>query len=224
MSPLRVSEKTLELNIGAEVLQLIRQFRGCSRAFWIGMKQDQEARLGIDELIHNLPAGMHFALQFKAPRSKPPNTIPYRFTINDRQNDNLLRLAIARPEAVHYIFPHYNTFTGMRSHSPTLLRDTWLLKVHHLRGLPISTNRLGTHKVETDPPSARVYSKPIDRKIVNASKALENIFGNSYAELESTLISHKLLKEWLDTLVGEAQGNKRAVGQRLRGFSTFCIS
>jgi len=224
MSPLRVSEKTLELNIGAEVLQLIRQFQGCGGAFWIGMKQDQEARLGIDELIYNLPAGMHFALQFKAPRSEPPNRIPYRFTINDRQNNNLLRLAIMRPDAVHYIFPHYNTFTKMRSHSPTLLRDTWLLKVDDLRSLPISTNRLGTHIVETDPPSALVHSEPISRKIVSVSEALGNIFGKGYAELEGTLISHTLLKDWLGALVDEAQGNKRAVGQRLRGFSTFCVA
>ena len=59
MSPLRVSEKTLELNICAEILQNIRQIRGCDRAFWIGMKQDQEAGLGLDELINNVPAGMH---------------------------------------------------------------------------------------------------------------------------------------------------------------------
>jgi hypothetical protein len=93
MTPLRVSEKTLELNICAEVLEVIRRTPGCGRGFWIGMKQDQEARLGVDELIHNIPAGMHLAFQFKAPRSEPRDHILYRFTINDRQNDNLLRLA-----------------------------------------------------------------------------------------------------------------------------------
>jgi len=72
-----VSEKTLELNIGAEILQLIRQKHGCHCAFWIGMKQDQEAGNGIDELISNVPSGMHLALQFKA----PPVFAPKRYAI-----------------------------------------------------------------------------------------------------------------------------------------------
>ena len=224
MSPLRVSEKTLELNVGAEILRVIRLFPGCRGAFWIGMKQDQEARLGIDELIHNVPSGIHFALQFKAPRAEPPNYTPYRFTINDRQNNNLLRLAIIRPQAVHYIFPHYNTFTKMRSDSPDLLRDSWLLNVYDLWNLPSSTNRLGTHTIESDPPFALVYSEPMRLEIVNAFKALKNLFSKGYAELESTLIRHSDLRDWLRALIEEARGNKRAVGQRLRGFSTFCIS
>jgi len=78
--------------------------------------------------------------------------------------------------------------------------------------------------VESMPPSAVVYSQPIPYKIVNAAETLENVFGKGYAELEGTLIDHTLLKGWLSELIDEAEGNKRAVGQRLRGFSTFCIS
>ncbi len=167
MARLRISEKTLELNICAEVLQYIRHVPGCSQSFWIGMKQDQEARLGLDELIHNVPAGMHLALQFKAPNSEPQNQVPYRFTINDRQNRNLMRLASIRPDAAYYVFPHYNSFTKMRTDSPALLQDTWLLKVYDLRNLPVSTNRQGTHSVRTTPPSALVRSDPVT---VNISK------------------------------------------------------
>ena len=224
MSPLRVSEKTLELNICAEVLHAIRQIPGCNRAFWIGMKQDQEARLGIDELIHNLPTGMHLALQFKAPRSEPRDQIPYMFTINDRQNNSLLRLANNRPEAVYYIFPHYNSFAKMRLDSPTLLRDTWSLKINDLQGLPASTKRQGTHVVRTNPPTAFVRSEPIEKKIRSAIEIIEIILREGQTTLESILISHALLKQWLVDLIVEAEGNKLVVGQRLRGFSTFCIS
>lgn len=223
MSPLRVSEKTLELNICAEILAKIRSIPGCGGAFWIGMKQQQEARLGLDELIHNLPAGLHLALQFKAPRSEPRDQIPYRFTINDRQNDNLLRLAMNRPDAVYYVLPQYNTFTKMRSDSPSLIRDTWLLKVYYLQGLPKSTNRLGTHLVETNPPIAVVHSDPSEFKVGNASEVFDEILGEGRASLEGKLIGHTLLKTWLAELIDEARGNRRAVGQRLRGFSTFCI-
>jgi|GEM_PF-1313398 len=224
MSPIRVSEKTLELNICAEVLQLIRRMPGCQRAFWIGMKQQQEAKLGIDELISNVPTGLHFALQFKAPRSEPRDQAPYRFTINDRQNSNLLRLANGRPDAVHYIFPQYNTFTKMRLDSPVLLSDTWLLRVYDLRNIPASTNSLGTHRVETNPPNAVIHSESAEMKIVNVASVIEEIFTRDYPSLESRLISHTALKEWLVELESETQGNAYVIGQRLRGFSTFCVN
>ena len=224
MSPKRVSEKTLELNICAEILQRIRGMPGCKQAFWIGMKQQQEAKLGIDELISSVPAGLHLALQFKAPSPKSPDQIPYRFTINDRQNGNLLRLASSRPDAVYYIFPHYNTFTKMRLHSPTLLRDTWVLKVDNLRGMPKSTNSMGTHVVKTDPPNALVLSEPTELEIANITNVIEDLFGRDYPPLEGRLISHTTLKEWLNDLIREAQENTYVIGQRLRGFSTFCIS
>lgn len=225
MPRLKVSEKTLELNICAEILSLIRSLPGCQKAFWIGMKQDQEARLGLDELISNVPAGMHLALQFKAPRSRPPNQIPYRYAINDRQNSNLLTLATHRPQAVYYVFPHYNTFMQMRSNSPTLLSDTYFLRVHDLQSLPLSNNKLGTHTVLTDPPSAYVYhSEPTVVKVTRPADTLESILGVERPDLEAILVPHGLLKGWLDELIRGAEGNKKAIGQRLKGFSTFCIS
>jgi hypothetical protein len=224
-----VSEKTLELNICAEVLYRIRQIPGCERAFWIGLKQDQEAKLGIDDLISNIPTGMHLALQFKAPRSQPSNQTPYRFTINDRQNSNLLKLAASRTESVYYILPHYNTFTKMRSDSPNLLKDTWLLKVNDLRGLPISANKQGTHSIETNPqtnpPSAAVHSEQMNPNIMRASDMIETIFDNKASGgLEAILVSNTHLQHWLYELIDEAEGNKFVIGQRLRGFSTFCVS
>ena len=223
MSPLIVSEKTLELNVCAEILHLIRQRPGCTRAFWIGMKQDQEARNGIDELVSAVPAGMHLALQFKAPRSLPQNATPYRFTINDKQNDNLLRLAIVRQDAVFYVLPNYNTFTKMRTDSPALIQDTWLLRTYDLRNLPLSTNRLGTHIIESAPPMATVHSEPYKTKITNAGSIIDSLFSDGKS-LEDLLLNHTVIKDWLRKIIDEAAGNKRAIGQRLRGFSTFCIS
>jgi len=100
MRPLIMCERTLELDICAEVLSLIRSLPNSQAAFWIGMKQDQEARNGLDELISNLPAGLPLALQFKAPKSRQPNQVPHRLTVNGRQNGNLLRLAARRPDAL----------------------------------------------------------------------------------------------------------------------------
>lgn len=224
MPPLIVSEKTLELNICAELLGLLRSLPHCHAAFWIGMKQDQEARNGLDELITNLPAGMHLALQFKSPRSRPRDQMPYRFATNDKQNSSLLRLSARRPDAVYYVFPQYNTFTRMRSNSPNLLSDTHFLRVEDLRILPLSSNRLGTHVVETRPPIALVRSRPTEAKLALASDTLRNVLGREKTAFQESFVPHTLLKEWLEELVAKAEGNRRAIGQQLRGFSTFCIS
>ena len=77
MTRLVISEKTLELNVTAELLGVIRQMPGCQSAYWIGMKQQQEARLGTDEVLANLPVGSYLALQFKAPARNPPAGMPH---------------------------------------------------------------------------------------------------------------------------------------------------
>src|SRR2546423_635487 len=103
MPRLLVSEKTLELNICAWVLSTLRGQPGCERAFWIGLKQRQEQRYGLDELVSALPPGRHLGLQFKAPRRLPPNSEPYRYPINARQNEALLRLSAMGSDSVFYV-------------------------------------------------------------------------------------------------------------------------
>jgi len=223
MRRLQVSEKTLELNVCAELLYLIRSLQGCQQTFWFGMKQDQEFRNGIDELMLNMPEGRHLALQFKAPWGTRPNQSPYRFTINDRQNRNLLRLSYNKPDSVFYILPHYNTFTKICSHSPVLLQDTYLLKVEDLRSLHTDQNQQGTHKIETEPPLAYIYSDPFEVKLANLSETLGSLLSSEKDQLAKQLISHESLKAWFRELIEEEEGNKLRIGQRLRGFSTFCI-
>jgi hypothetical protein len=227
MSRLRVSEKTLELNVCAEVLQKIRSYPGCKKAFWIGMKQNQETKNGIDELIANVPSGMHLALQFKAPWSEYQT--PYRFTINDKQKNNLLRLAHNRPKAVYYVFPFYNSFSKMRKDSPNLLKDTWLLPVSKLSGLHQSTKKSGTHAVFAEPLKTKIYSEPFPVDILSVGDVFEDIFGENGRNIEEALISQEDLKEWLYSFFednGESinRKNPQSIGQLLRGFSTFCIS
>ena len=219
----QVSEKTLELNIASELLQLIRGMAGCSRAFWIGLKQDQEARVGIDELIQNVPRGYHLALQFKSPRPTPRNIAPYRFTINDRQNNNLLRLARTRPNAVYYVFPHYNTLQRIGTTAPTLLADTWLLQVYDLTGLAPSRNRNGAHLLVSDGGSATVYSVPYQTVTKKAEELLHKVLSNEDA-LAEHLLRQDELKLWLKTTLTGESINRRTIGQLLRGFTTVCLS
>ena len=80
-----VSEKSLELNVCAELLQYIRSWPGCGKALWLGLTQAQERRAGIDELISNVGVGFSLMLQFKAPWPSSRVDDLYKFSINERQ-------------------------------------------------------------------------------------------------------------------------------------------
>src|ERR1051325_7771353 len=130
-----VSEKTLELNISAEILQVVRSRPAWASAFWLGMKQFQEAQTGLDEMMRGLPPGRHLALQFKAPWPSKPDTQPYRYSINETQNNRLLDLAARWPNGVYYVFPNYNTFTRVQRDSPTLSLGTILFPANLTNGI-----------------------------------------------------------------------------------------
>ena len=219
----QVSEKTLELNIAAEILQTIRGLPGCNRAFWFGLKQDQEARWGPDEILKNVPRGYHLVLQFKSPRSQPQDTTPYNFTVNDRQNNNLLRLANARPDAVYYVFPHYNTLSRIGTDSPTLLNDTWFLRIAELNRLPLSSNRKGTHLVESMPRTVTIHHSDVYEAKTSSLSAIKEQFSNGYNSLVNNLLDHGVLKEWIGETYVHLKGNRRSIGQLFRGFATICL-
>ncbi|NQV14871.1 hypothetical protein HQ531_05380 [bacterium] len=218
----KVSEKTLEINICAEVLSWIRSRPGCASAFWVGMKQQQEANTGIDDLISNVPNGMHLVFQYKAPRPIPRDQIPYLYTINDRQNRNLVRLAINHPQSVMYVLPHYNTFVKVRTDSPYLARDTWILRVIQLRNLRMTNTQTGRHRVESYQHYALVYSNENRFTTTMLIEEVQGIFSNE-TNIKELLISHSVLKTWLISLKEESNNNANVIGQWLRGFSTCCI-
>ena len=121
-----VSEKTLELNVCAELLQHIRTWRGCEAAVWFGLTQRQERERGLDELICNAP-GLALMLQFKSPWARSSAIYPYRFSINQAQHKALEKLSRNYPEAVYYVLPLYNKWTKVGRDAPELTKDTWLM-------------------------------------------------------------------------------------------------
>jgi len=124
----KVSEKTLELNIGAEILQIIRSQHGCSRAFLRGLTQAEEYAHGVD-FYAELPDNTRvYAFQFKAPK-KGPEMEPYLFTIRNDQHTALYSAASRNLGSVFYCFPYYVETAKLVTHLPTLLRETWLLDV-----------------------------------------------------------------------------------------------
>jgi hypothetical protein len=167
MTRVIVSEKALEINVTAELISVIRAKPGCANAFWIGMKQRQEARNGIDGLISKVPRGVPLALQFKSPRSTPRNGNPFVFSLGEPQYTHLCRLAAVRPTAVHYVLPHLDTFQAVRMVAPVLLQQTFGVAVTDSAWLPP-----GRHRIESGNTGVSIFSEstPIEirpiRKVV----------------------------------------------------------
>lgn len=222
----RVSEKTLELNVTAEILQSVRGTPDGASAFWVGMKQHQEARNGIDELLANVPSARHLAVQFKAPGAARPDSTPYTYSLNENQHQRLLALAQGKPRAVWYAFPNYNTFARMRLDSPSLLNHTYLMSVAatgQLHGSASGRHRVECH--ETPVPHAMVFSDPIRIELLHAKRLLDQQSDSPFSspDTQREFLTNEELVGWLEGLASFADGNLHRVGQWLRGFGTLCV-
>jgi hypothetical protein len=216
-----VSEKTLELNVSAEILTWVRGWPGGADAFWIGMKQYQEAAHGLDELLADMPNGVHLALQFKSPRARPRDSEPYRYALNDRQNRRLVALAQRRPTAVFYVFPNFNSFARIRQDVPSLSTHTIMFPAISAQGvLPTPSGR---HRVDCfeNPPRVTIHSQ---ESTSNAFLLKELISDRETSGIllspQEELIPNAELIEWMrQTVIGD-EANPHVIGQRLRGFAT----
>ena len=121
-----ISEKSLELNVCAEMLQCLRGYPDYRKALWIGLTQREECQQGLDTKIRNA-GDLALMLQFKSPWVTDYGDNFYKFSVNKRQHEALERLR--SPEAVFYAFPLYNRWSKADRDAPNLLRDTWLLPV-----------------------------------------------------------------------------------------------
>ena len=141
---MKVSEKSLELNVGAELLALLRGPWGMPKAYLWGLTQREESQEGVDFFAQLSPGTRIFAFQFKAPKGRREGE-PYRFTIQRRQHEKLAALAGGSAGDVFYVLPYYVLPVKLQRYVPRLLRDTWFLPVGSMRG----TDPLGTYETRT---------------------------------------------------------------------------
>jgi hypothetical protein len=125
---MKVSEKSLELNVGAELLGILRNQWGMPKAYLRGLTQSEEKQEGVDSFAQLTPTAWIFAFQFKAPKGRN-DVAPYRYTLVSEQHALLFDLAQAWPGSVFYVFPFYVTPTKLQQDVPSLLQDTWLLEI-----------------------------------------------------------------------------------------------
>ena len=128
---MKVSEKSLELNVGAELLDQMRNGLGMSKAYLRGLTQREERQEGVDFFLRLGPQARFFAFQFKAPRGDSDGS-PYRYTIQKDQHEALFDLAQLASNTVFYVFPHYVTAMKLQRDVPNLMNDTWLLNVDRM--------------------------------------------------------------------------------------------
>lgn len=125
---MKVSEKSLELNVGAELLGRMRSNWGMRKAYLRGLTQTEERQEGVDFFAHLDPNTRLFAFQFKAPKGSAEGE-PYRYTLAAYQHQTLLTLAAQAPSSVFYVLPFYVTVSKLAAQVPLLSQDTWLLKI-----------------------------------------------------------------------------------------------
>ena len=141
---MKISEKSLELNVGAELLGLLRGPWRMPKAYLRGLTQREESQEGVDFFAQLTPATRIFAFQFKAPKGRQEGE-PYRFTIQRRQHEKLSALAGGSMRDVFYVLPYYVLPAKLQRCVPNLLADTWFLPVGSMRG----TDPFGTYKTRT---------------------------------------------------------------------------
>jgi hypothetical protein len=141
---MKISEKSLELNVGAELLNLLRGPWGMPKAYLRGLTQREERQQGIDFFVQLNPLTRIFAFQFKAPKGRHDGT-PYRYTLVRQQHDMLHTLAQGFPDAVFYVLPFYATHPKLQRDVPNLMRDTWFLPI----ALMATQSIFGTNKTKT---------------------------------------------------------------------------
>ena len=154
---MKVSEKSLELNVGAEWLTRLRGPMNMPKAYLIGLTQQQEKGAGVDYFTQLPVSTRIFAFQFKAPIG-PSDNLPYKFTLSRDQHSSLHDLAQIFSRAVYYVFPFYVSTHKLEQDVPNLARDTWLLPVAPL-DVPTVFASQKTKRVQCFPGSAIVNPK-----------------------------------------------------------------
>lgn len=120
---MKISEKSLELNVGAELLNLMRGPWSMPKAYLRGLTQREERQQGVDFFVQLSSTARIFAFQFKAPKGSHDGT-PYRYTLVREQHDILHALAQGFPNAVFYVLPFYAAHQKLQRDVPNLIQDT----------------------------------------------------------------------------------------------------
>ena len=155
---IETSEKTLEINVLSDFLDLIEK-RTNKKITVISPTQQDENKYGFDEIIDGMPAGQIIAFQFKRPYAmrRPRNCV--RFIINTKQLGTLLNSFF--PSEAYYVFTPFPFNSQLVANRGNLLKATIPVDIYN-----IPKGRKTSQKTRT----VRIYStttinNPFHRRI-----------------------------------------------------------
>lgn len=172
---MRLSEKTLEINICSQMSALLKRKQNL---FWFGLTQKQEAKAGFD--VCTKFGGRLLIFQFKA-SNHVLKSGQRKLLVPHYQFKNLKRIAGSSVRSVFYAFPMVGNTLEMQK-DPDLLHQTWLLDLTRVPQLspPTSVHGLlrknGCHNVYVLPRQAEIHSEPINVPLYNARELASSGF------------------------------------------------
>ena len=186
---MKLSEKTLELNICAQVSQYAAPKH---KLFWFGLTQKQEAKAGFDACTKL--CGRLLIFQFKA-SNRVLKSKQRVFCAPHDQLDALRSKVKSYHRSVYYAFPLVGNTSELKT-DPNLLSQTWLVDVASLSSLGIPAKSDGTprkngcHNVYVSPGKAVFHSVPIEVDSLGlaglvqegfpGSDGIQRLFGQSF--------------------------------------------
>lgn len=164
---MRLSEKTIELNICAQINQYLNR-----RIVWFGLTQRQEAKMGFDTAFEL--GGRILIFQFKASNNVLRSTGARRFYLEHYQLLNLINLTSRLRRSVFYVFPMIGSTKELNDNHGDFLDKTWLLDVSTLpdditvptkKAYPHEPRKNPLHYADVLPPSVTIRSEPIKSNV-----------------------------------------------------------
>jgi hypothetical protein len=177
---MRLSEKTIELNICAQISQNIKR-----KIIWFGLTQLQEARAGFDAAF-NLN-GRIVIFQFKTSNYYLKNN-KKRFYLEHAQLQNLRNRVNGYYRSIFYVFPMIGNTRDLNIHNGDFYNTSWLLDVSYLtnpfpppltKTNPPRLRKNNNHYADLNPPLITIHSDPFETKLNKLSDLVESRFSGS---------------------------------------------
>ncbi|MFM7797100.1 MAG: hypothetical protein ACKO7N_10090, partial [Candidatus Nitrosotenuis sp.] len=158
-----LNEKTLEINVNADILRRFRRNARFRHSFIYGFSQYYESRNGLDTSF-NLPGSLNIvSFQFKAPIRSSRNVFFFEFNNNDSNDQhNLLYLtAVTVPytSTVFYALPAFSDINHFANSSPRFLEKTFFIDI--LDTPPIHDGHRHQFEIDTVNNTFTIHSKKI---------------------------------------------------------------
>lgn len=139
----KTSEKTIEVNVLHDLATCLEEN---FKITIIAPTQNEESKLGYDEIFSNLPSGRILALQFKRPEER--NESEANFHISIPQLDTLRRNFRNKNEAF-YLFSPFPTIDQFKNARKNLLESSSIVEIHDGALDTLACQKIGIVAVNT---------------------------------------------------------------------------